>query len=177
MSDTIFVSRTAKGVVHIRRGSREVAVVDSTKTNVTPLIVRGPRGEPGLTGPPGPAGSGSSSSFVNGNSTISAFRLISNVNNIPTHSDILDEDDGDQVVGVSLNSAVNPGEVVEVQFAGPLSDPSFSFTPGLPVFSGPDGVLTQDPTFVSGQAWQLVVGHAIDPQTINLNLQDPIFLC
>ena len=191
----VLLDRTVKGQIKIRnaprtpvvrepqnvtvnliRGGREVVLVRKIDANITPIIVRGGPGIQGEQGPAGPPGSGSVSLFPTDN-VVSGFRLIVNGGDGPEHADILEVTHGDQILGIALNSAVNPGETVGVQVSGPITDPSFNFTPGLPVLVGLDGILTQDTQEIPGRAWQTIVGHATDSNTVFVNLQDPTFLC
>lgn len=140
---------------------------------VTPLVLRG---QPGPQGERGPPGGGAASEFSSAG-TLGGLRVVVNAGDGLVHADSTDEQHGLQIVGVSLNSAVAPGDSVQVQQIGSLTDPSFNFTPGQPVYVGPAGVLTQVPPSGPEQAWQTIVGHATDQNTVFLNIQDPVFLC
>lgn len=59
---------------------------------------------------------------------------------------------------------------VLVQGSGVITNPVFSFTPGLPVFVSDAGGLTQDPETISRPGWLQLMGMALDVSTISLNI-------
>lgn len=76
-----------------------------------------------------------------------------------------------RVVGITLNSA-SIGFPIEVRQFGEITEPSWSFSVG-PVFLGVNGELTQVPP-VSPAVFSLIMGYALSPTTINVNIQSPI---
>lgn len=80
--------------------------------------------------------------------------------------------DAGSVVGVTMNAAL-PGDPVNVQAAGELGEVSWSWTPGLPVFLGPAGTLTQVP---AATGFQLAIGVAVTPTKLIINIKQPIVL-
>ena len=85
--------------------------------------------------------------------------------------------DGDQVLGISVNSVAAAGEQVQVRTSGRLDVPGASFTPGLPVYTGPSGTLTQVPPSAPGALWTKTVGHATGPEQLFIEIGPTIFLC
>lgn len=83
--------------------------------------------------------------------------------------------DAANVIGISQNAAVAGGNV-NIQSFGPLDEPSWSWTPGLPVFCGVDGVLTQVPPEGPGDAFSLIVGTAMLPTRIYVSVKQPIIV-
>lgn len=69
-------------------------------------------------------------------------------------------------IGVALG--MGSGTVL-VQCGGLLSNPVFSFEPGLPVFVSDLGTLTQDPAAVSRPGWLQMAGVAYDATSVGLN--------
>lgn len=69
--------------------------------------------------------------------------------------------------------AANIGADMRVRDAGKMTDSSFSFTPGSPVFCGADGVLTQTEP-VSGDV--LMVGWAVSATVMMVNVQPVVGL-
>lgn len=69
-------------------------------------------------------------------------------------------------IGVALG--MGSGTVL-VQCGGILTNPVFSFEPGLPLFVSDMGTLTQDPGAVSRPGWLQVVGVAYDSTSASLN--------
>ena len=76
------------------------------------------------------------------------------------------------VVGITTASSV-VGALATVQIAGTQQEPSWNWTPGLPVFVGLLGVLTQVPP-TTGQV--LAVGYATSSTKIHIDKQPPIFM-
>lgn len=76
------------------------------------------------------------------------------------------------VIGISLNAASAGGQLTVVD-SGLLTHLGWSFEPGLPVFIGMDGVITQTPP---SAVWQKVVGVALSATSIVVGLQPAIFL-
>lgn len=78
----------------------------------------------------------------------------------------------DSYVGISMNAAVT-SDLVTVATKDTVSEPTWTWTPGLPVFFIADGLLTQaPPTAVCVP----VIGTAISPTTLLLGRTNPVFL-
>ena len=80
--------------------------------------------------------------------------------------------DAGGVLGVTMH-AVLSGDPVNVQAAGELEEVSWSWTPGLPVFLGPLGTLTQTPP---ATGFQLVIGVASAPTKLVISIKQAIIL-
>jgi hypothetical protein len=76
------------------------------------------------------------------------------------------------VLGIAANSA-SPGDPVRVRTTGPMTEPSWAWTPGLPLYVGPDGVLVQSPP-ASGFIRE--IGLAVSPTSIVIRHMVPITL-
>jgi len=76
------------------------------------------------------------------------------------------------VLGITIGSAV-AGAIVDVQLSGELTEPSWNWTPGLPVFCGISGYLTQD---VPTSGFVIIVGQVTTPQTIIVTIKTPIII-
>lgn len=74
------------------------------------------------------------------------------------------------VLGISLNAALISAPVA-IQFAGTLIEPSWAWTPNMPVYCGIDGVLTQTPP---SAGFVLVVGVAIAATALAISIKQPI---
>jgi hypothetical protein len=83
-------------------------------------------------------------------------------------------EDASLTLGLSLNAAASGGDV-EVQFSGPVFNAGWSWSPGLPVYLGTNGQLTQTPP-AAPAVFALTVGHALAADTLNLRIGDPIIL-
>ncbi len=78
------------------------------------------------------------------------------------------------VLGLTLG-AVAAGAPVTVQVEGEIVEPSWSWTPELPLFLGEDGLMTQTAPS-SPAAFSLVVGFAVSETKIVLNFKEPVAL-
>lgn len=75
------------------------------------------------------------------------------------------------VLGITRN-AVGASGSVQVQYGGAMIEPSWSWTPNLPIFLGSNGVLTQvAPT----TGFILSLGFALSATEIMINISIPIF--
>lgn len=75
-------------------------------------------------------------------------------------------------VGISLMFA-DAGQPIAYRQSGPIDDPSWTWTAGLPVYAGVDGILTQDePSAGVAQA----VGVAASPTRISIDRSPPVLL-
>jgi hypothetical protein len=73
------------------------------------------------------------------------------------------------LLGVTAESAA-AGTAVNVQTSGALTELAWSWTPGLPIFCGLGGVLTQ--SFSPAWAWSRIVAWAQSPTVIWIDPQD-----
>jgi hypothetical protein len=74
------------------------------------------------------------------------------------------------VVGVTTG-AVSIGQPVSVQIQDVLDEPSWSWTPGLPVYAGTNGVLSQTPP---SSGYLVVVGVALTPTKMRIEPEPPV---
>ena len=78
--------------------------------------------------------------------------------------------DADKLAGISMTSGVF-GATVDVVVKGLMEEGSWNWTPGLPVFIGAAGVLTQNPSttgLIRRIAW------AVSPTSLNVDILPPI---
>lgn len=80
--------------------------------------------------------------------------------------------DAASVIGISVDAA-DAGQPIKIQTAGELSEPSWAWTVGQPVYNGVDGVLTQ---VGASAGYSLVVGVAIEATSILVAMKQPIVL-
>lgn len=76
------------------------------------------------------------------------------------------------VVGVTMDAA-SAGTQVRVQTTGEMTEPSWNWTPGEPVFNSINGTLTQASP---SDGYSLIVGQASGPQTMIISVKQPIIL-
>ena len=120
----------------------------------------------GPQGPQGTPGTNATATTVIAAVPLGGFRAVIDDGNYADGTNM------DRYIGVT-KSAVAAGLAVEVQKDGPLTDPSFSFTPGQPVFASASGVLSQTPSSVNIRR----IGWASTATTINLDPYPNIGLC
>lgn len=143
-----------------------IAVRDLSERDVVSAGVRGPKGAQGI---PGPAGG---SAFVRtAGETISALRVLYEDAGEVFYLDPLNDAHIDQLLGLSLSAAL-PGEALNVQRSGELTDNGWNWVPGR-IWLGAGGTLTQVPP-VAG--YDVLIGTAVSSRSILFNIQDPIFL-
>lgn len=75
------------------------------------------------------------------------------------------------VIGITP-SAVNAGEMTRPVSSGVMEEPSWTWVPGLPVYAGPLGNLTQTPPGPPG--WLRIVGVAQTSTRLLVAMREPI---
>lgn len=80
-----------------------------------------------------------------------------------------------QVIGITTG-AVTASEVGEICAGGDIDEPSWDWTPGLAVFLGLNGLLTQTPPTLATAAFSQELGFAVSPTKLFVQLRDPIAL-
>ena len=83
-----------------------------------------------------------------------------------------DPDQAHAALGLTTG-AVADGALASVQFAGPITEPSWAWTPNLPVFIGAAGVPTQTPP---SSGFHATVGVAVSATSMVIQLKSPIVL-
>jgi hypothetical protein len=153
-----------------------LTVVDDGPELVIELdVVRLDLSSVGLQGPAGPAGAaGGSLIKTAGAPAVSGHRVV--VSSGPddvVHADTTVLAHASAVLGVTEGSA-SAGSPVTVRTAGEIIEGTWAWTPGLPLFCGAGGVLTQTPP--NSGAWVRIVGHAESATKIMVALREPIAL-
>ena len=134
---------------------------------VVAVAEQGPRGPQGI---PGPAGG---TTFVRQSAgPLSALRVL-----WEDHAGVvalLDYRDGahiDAISGLSLTATPNAAPL-NVQRSGPVDDGAWNWMAGR-VYLGTAGTLTQTPP---ADGYDVLVGYAVSPTRLYLDIQDPIQL-
>lgn len=83
-----------------------------------------------------------------------------------------DKDSAPLVFGVSTG-AVNDGDNVTIQISGEMTESSWSWVPGVPLFLGSSGLITQTPP-ETGHL--VVIGSAVSATKIIINIDQPVTL-
>jgi hypothetical protein len=143
---------------------QELAIEFGDKQTLA-LEITGGRGP---QGPPGPAGNAMVELVASG--PISGHRAICDASGLAIYADPTSDATAHNLIGVSYGAAVDGG-TVSVVTTGPLADPAFLFTPGLPVYVGPGGTLVQTP---SAGGYIRRIGYARDATTLYIQIAQPI---
>lgn len=136
------------------------------QSNIAAPLTSG-RGPRGLTGDPGPAGDASIVLAATAVRDLSGHRVVKVFSGQADYPDRTG--DYNARLGVTQGAALE-GDAVQVSLAGPLTEPSWSFTPG-PVFVGDAGALTQTVP-ISGPI--IRVGSAISATELIVDFTQPI---
>ncbi len=135
-------------------------------------VLKGAKGDKGDKGDPGPVGGRMLKRARGPLSGGKVVRVVDDGDHVDVASALVAADAA-AVVGLTLQSAVAAEDQVEVAHAGELEDSAWSFVPG-PVYLGVNGVLTQ--TRDSSWAFLRIVGTAVSPTKMMINLRPPVFL-
>jgi hypothetical protein len=153
--------------VIVRGGGTTSITVD--RRTVATIAGRGVQGAPG---PRGESGSGTAVDVTrSAGAVIHGLRVVRATSGIIYPVDLAEALHAEQVIGVATQSVTTIGHDVVVRTSGPLSDNAWNWQPGA-VFCGADGVLTQDPATTG---WLLQVARVIDAQTIDIDIETPIY--
>lgn len=166
MSQTVVVSTPSTTVVTVERARTVVVGREQPRTAVVM------RGVPGPSGPQGPAGPAGGTAFTRTTPVaLSALRIVwEDVDGAVYLIEPTDDVHLDLISGLTLTATPGAGEVT-VQRSGPVDDSAWNWAPGR-VWLGAAGTLTQTPP----TGTDVLVGHAVSPTRLFLDIQDPIFL-
>lgn len=145
----------------------DIQIVTVIEDDIELVEVSG-QGPQGPTGPPGSAGAVSyrAATALSGHVAIA----------LDSNGDAIAADPTNalhaNVVGLTSNAAVL-GDNVQVVSRGFVEHLGWTLTPGQPVFLGPSGSIVQ--TVPGGAAFTKVLGFALAPTRMNIDLQPAIF--
>lgn len=86
-----------------------------------------------------------------------------------------DEGTPSEVLGVTTAAAAM-GALASVRTSGMMTDPSFSWTPGEPVYLGAGGALTQTPPDAATAIIEIIIGTAVTDTTLLIRIRQPVYL-
>lgn len=150
-------------------------VVERTEqlSRTVEVITAGPQGPEGPVGPPGPAGGNVIA--LPAATALGGHRVVRSVGDgMCGYASADNPLHGDDVLGVTLGAVV-AGANTNVQVAGEIVEPSWTWTPQEPVFLGANGLLTQTPPTDPTAAFVLVIGFAASPTRLMLRIEAPIY--
>lgn len=130
--------------------------------------------EVGLQGPPGAPGASAAAPTVTfpAAAALGGHRAVRLVAGKAAYANAAASGDANLVLGITTGAAVLDAPTT-IQTAGPMTEPSWAWTPDAPVFCGPAGTLTQTPP-TSG--FSLVLGIALSAIQIHIGQKMPIAL-
>lgn len=134
---------------------------------------RGPQGDVGPTGAQGPSGGAIDYPSIADAVALSGHRVVRGTPGGVAVCDASNASHRGAALGITTGAA-SSGAAVTVRAEGPMVEGSWSWTPGVPVFCGISGVLTQ--TFDPAWAWSQIVGIATSPTSIFVRLREPLSL-
>lgn len=129
-------------------------------------------GPPGPIGPQGPAGSAEFIVRLAGESLGGQRVVIIGDTEEVFYADPTVEDHAYRVRGLTRGAATQ-GNTVEIQTQGEMTEPSWTWTPGLPVFLNPNGLLSHSPPETG---FILLVGSALSSNKLFIKIDLPFFL-
>lgn len=127
----------------------------------------GLKGDPGEPGPPGPPGDGTLTATAA--TPISSGRLLSVIDGVASY---FDPAGSGEPTGMAITAALQDAELTLV-LVGMASVSGWGLTPGATYYAGPNGTITAIPPNADRVQ---AVGVALDTDTLNINIQQPIIL-
>ena len=135
------------------------------------LLTEAQQGPPGPAGIPGPAG-GQVLQRKAGMDMSALLVVYEDLSGSVWPADPDVESDVLALLGVTVSATV-AGQPINVQRMGHIDDDAWQLQPGKRVFLGRQGRLTQEPP---QGGYDVLIGMAISPTRLLLNIQDPIEL-
>lgn len=135
------------------------------------------RGETGPAGPGGPGAGAVQSVIANAGAALGGHRMVG-ANSAGDYTYVGPNVllDALRAVGMTTGAAAL-GAPVTVQTRGPITEPTWAWTPDQPIYLAANGLLTQTaPLAASGAIFQMVVGVALTPTSMYVQLSPPLFL-
>lgn len=128
---------------------------------------------PGLPGPPGPPGSaGAQTLTLTAAQALSGHRMVVATASGAVYADPTDPDHADALVGLTTGAALM-GDPASVLAAGELTEPSWAWTPGLPLYVTALGLLSHTPP---PAGWVQMAALALTPTRVLLTPRQTILM-
>jgi len=153
---------------------RHVTVVETTDKQVVFVGEQGPQGPPGPPGPPGPQGppgsAGAQTLSITAAQNLSGHRMVVATSAGAVYADPTNPAHADALLGITIGAALS-GDQVTVLVAGEMIEPSWSWTPGLPLYVTTSGLLSHTPP---STGWVQIAALAVTPTRILLTTRQSI---
>lgn len=108
--------------------------------------------------------------------SISGHRVVRGIDAAEVgYTDVTDPSQVFSTLGISLNGA-NAGDVVNVKTQGEVTEPSWAWTPLMPIFLAANGMMTQTAPAQPAAAFVLCVGYALSATVMRVQIGIPILL-
>ena len=170
MSDLVTIEE-----IHIlaQQPDDSVLVEQVEVVEVLAVAEQGPPGPPGEDGAPGAGGGVSNVMEYVADGALGGHRIVrATTAGKVGYVDPSDPDQAHAALGLTTG-AVADGALASVQFAGPITEPSWAWTPNLPIFVGAAGIPTQSPP---SSGFHAPVGVAVSATSMVIQLKSPIVL-
>lgn len=167
--ETVVLKEDPASSVVLLEDDSEVVISHHPEMQI--VLASGQQGPPGPPGIPGPAG-GQVLQRTAGQDTSALVVVYEDLFGAVWPADPDVETDVLALLGVTV-SAAQGGQPINVQRLGMIDDASWSFVPGRRVFLAGQGRLTQEPPQAG---FDVLIGTAVSPTRLLLNIQDPIAL-
>lgn len=157
----------------VETASDEVVTVDGEDTVIVTRELEITLLDVGTQGPPGPPGElGAAYVEFPAAVPLGGNRVARVLGGQAVYADHAMLADANLVLGIT-RGAVAAGALAQIQTGGLMTEPSWAWTPDLPVFVGPVGTLTQTAPLAG---FNLIVGIATAPTQIYIGARMPIVL-
>jgi hypothetical protein len=142
------------------------------------IATPGPPGVPGDPGPAGPPGSGSEYLAIaaTAGADLSGHRAVyRRPDGLIDYASAGDLDQLTTAIWITTGAAVSGDDITMVEL-GELTESSWAWMPGSPIFLGLSGLLTQTAPATPGSAFSAVLGYAPTSTTMYVDRQPSIVL-
>jgi len=168
---TILVERET--LVLVEEASNAILIEEVARVDILTEARQGPPGPPGEDGAPGAGGGVSNVMEYVADGALGGHRIVrATTAGKVGYVDPSDPDQAHAALGLTTG-AVAGGALASVQFAGPITEPSWAWTPNLPIFVGAAGIPTQSPP---SSGFHAPVGVAVSATSMVIQLKSPIVL-
>lgn len=125
-----------------------------------------------VAGPPGPPGPAGGSITVNSGEALGGHRVVMLVGSDAFYNDPTDTATCGKAIGVTTSASLI-GTPATVTAIGPVVNAGWGLTPGALYFATASGMISTTPLSVGVSQ---VVGIAVDADTLNVQLEQPVIL-
>lgn len=147
--------------------SPEVIAVSETEIELIEVALQGPPGPPGA-----PGSAGAQVLSLPAAQNLSGHRLVVATPTGAAYAEPGNPAHADALLGLTTGAALQ-GDTASIQAAGELTEPSWTWTPGLPLYVVAGGQLSHTPP---ATGWVQLIATALTPTRILLTARQAIYL-